>query len=90
MELGQHCGVDLVGLDLGPGDGPNQDRICYDHPAHKGREQPDDRARIACRLDDDLVIRLELRGELQQTAAFEIDPPGIPDFAFLQDCHLSE
>jgi hypothetical protein len=59
---------------------PDQDRIGDDPPADKGREQPDDRARVAGRLDDDLVIELQLSGELQQTIAFEIDLPGISEF----------
>jgi len=65
MELRQHCRVDFVGLDLCPGDGPNQDRIGDDDSTDKGREQADDRARIAGSLDDDLVIGLEPLGELQ-------------------------
>jgi len=32
------------------------------------------------KLDDDLVIELQLSGELQQTIAFEIDLPAISEF----------
>ena len=69
---------------------PDQDRIGDDHPADKGREQPDDRARVAGRLDDDLVIELQLSGELQQTIAFEIALPGISEFPIFQNGRLGE
>ena len=36
-----------IGLHLCPGDSSDQVRIGYDDPADKGREQPDDRARVA-------------------------------------------
>ncbi len=43
VELGQYCGVDLVGLDLGPGDGPDQNRIGYDDAPNRAsrRGRPD-------------------------------------------------
>ena len=65
MELRQHRRVDLIGLDLCPGDGPNQDRIGDDDPAYERQEHPNDRAGVAGRLDDNLVIELELPGEPQ-------------------------
>jgi len=43
----------------------NQDRISDNNTAHERREQPDNRARVAGHLDDDLVIGLRLPGELQ-------------------------
>ena len=64
MELRQYRRVDLIGLHLCPGDSSDQDRIGYDDSADKVREHPDDRARVAGRLDNDLVIELQLSGEL--------------------------
>src|SRR5271157_315094 len=54
-----------VGLDLCPGNGSNQYRIGDDDSTDEGREQADYHARVAGRLDDDLVIGLEPLGELQ-------------------------
>jgi hypothetical protein len=42
------------------------------------------------KLDDDLVIELQLSGELQQTIAFEIDLPGISEFPIFQNGRLGE
>jgi hypothetical protein len=47
IKLGQNSSVDLVGLDLGPGDEAHLQRIGYDDPSHVGFQRCHNRGSIA-------------------------------------------
>jgi hypothetical protein len=63
QQLGQHLGVDLVGLDPVLGDRPRLLRVRHHHPGHPRLEQLRDRVRVAARLDRHLVARRQAVGE---------------------------
>ena len=62
-QLGEHFGVDLVGLYLGLGDRPGLDRIRDDDARHPRLDQLGDRVRVGGRLDRHLVGRRQALGE---------------------------
>ncbi len=63
QQLGQHLGVDLVGLYLRLGDRPGLRRVRDDYARDVALEQPRDRVGVAGRLERDLVGGGEALGE---------------------------
>jgi hypothetical protein len=90
QQLRQHLGVNLVGLDLRLGDRAGLLRIGHHHPRHMRLEQPDDRLRVARRLDRDLILRPEAVGKDPQRLVAQRDPPRLADQAVLPHRDLRE
>ena len=90
QQLRQDLGVDLVGLDLRLGDRPRLLRIGHDHPRDMRLDQPDDRVRVARRLDRDLVLRAEAVGEDPQRLVTQRDLPEVTNHTVLPHRDLSE
>ena len=73
-QLGERPGVDLVGLDLGLGDGPGPERVGHHDPARVGRQDVGDRPGVPRRLEDHLVVGPEGRRERLQRVAPDLEP----------------
>ena len=80
----------LVGLDLGLRDRPRLLRIRHHHPRDVRLDQPDDRLRVARRLDRDLTLRPEAVGEDPQRLVGQRDPPGLANQTVLPHRDLRE
>ena len=57
VELGEHCRVDLIGLDARFRDQTYLQRICDDNPTNKRLEGLGNRRRITGCLENDMVCR---------------------------------
>ena len=90
VQPGQDCRIDLVCLDPGVGDGPDQTRVRHRDASHMRAHQPLDRGAVAGRLDDDLVFQAERPGEVHQGPVNKVDPQFSDDLPILQDRHLSK
>lgn len=90
MEPCEHPGIDLIGLDLGPGDCPHQVGIGNHHACHEGRQQAHDGAGVAGCPQNDLIVRPQRLGEPPQAVAFEIDLASIPERPILHGRHLGK
>ena len=85
-QLRQHEGIDLVGLDLGLGDGLGAQRIGDDDLADEGLQDLDDGPGIGGRLECQLVLgRKETFGEVQQLVPGTVEPVAMDQFAVLVD-----
>ena len=90
QQLGEHRGVDLVGLDLRLGDRPSLLRVGDHYPRDTRLEQLGDRVRVARRLQRDLVSRREAVGERPQPLRRSRHLPCLADPAVLPDRDLRE
>ena len=90
MKLRQDCGVDLVGLDPGIGDRPNQPRIGDRNTLYVRSDQAFDRSAVARGFDDDLVFEAERSGKLDDTTVDQINPQLLLDLTVPKNCHLGE
>ena len=90
VEACQHCRIDHVGLDPRLGDEPHLAGICDHDPTDMGPDHFGDRARIAGRLDHDVVVVRQCFGKRRQVITRHPDPPQTPDRPVLQQHRLSK
>ena len=90
QQLGEHLGVDLVGLDLRLGDRPGLRRVGDHHARHPTLQQPRDRVRVAGRLQRHLIGRGQAVGKQPQRLWRRRDLTDLTDDAALPDGDLRE
>jgi hypothetical protein len=90
QQLGQHPGVDLVGLDLRLGDHPGLERVRHHHLPGPLGQQPGDRRGIHGGLQRHPIRPAQCRGELAEPLRRGRHPAGVSDPAVLPDGHLRE
>ena len=91
VQPGKGRGVDLVRLDLGPGDGSYLEGVGDDDATHEGRQQPDDDGRVARRLQHDVVfVGQHLVRESQDGLAFHDEAAVVLHPSAVEDRNLRE
>jgi hypothetical protein len=71
VQLGEHCGVDLIGFNLCPGDSSHLERICNNHATHEWSQQTNDDRGVAGRFQDDFIAQVESLAELNDTSMLQ-------------------
>jgi hypothetical protein len=91
VELGQHRGIDAIGLDLGVGDQPHLLGVGNHHPSDMGREHRNDGSGVAGRLHDHVVVVGQgTAGECLQLVPAHANPAQPCELAIQQGNRLGE
>ena len=91
MQACEHRGVDLVGLDLGPGDRSHLQRIGNDDTMHERLQQPNNDRCVSSSLKDNVVpLGQRLFSEGENGFAFHCESAVVLHKAVLEDGDLCE
>ncbi len=90
VQSGENRSIDLVGLDLRPGDGPHLQRVGYDYAMDKRRQKANDDRRVAGGFQHHVVVPAKLFAELKHCLAIHGEATVVSHRAVLQDGDLSE
>jgi hypothetical protein len=90
VKLGEHAGVDRVGLDLGMGDNPHLLGVGDHDPLHVRADHGGHRRCVAGRLDHDHVVLGQGCGKGIEPIALHVDPPQSSELAVLPGHRLGK